>query len=154
MVEAPPLRGGVIHTQSLEEKPKKLNKIESDNLPLIIKNYLKKINIFEREEIKRVRLKQKGFFKLNPKSKWHPYTAEQYINTENMSFLWYAKIRMIPLINFHVIDDFIRGKGELKAKLFNLITVVDEKGSNMDEGEFLRFLGEMFWYPTFFLIKT
>ncbi|MBD3214895.1 MAG: hypothetical protein GF311_19945 [Candidatus Lokiarchaeota archaeon] len=139
------------YTQQIEEKPKKLNEKVLENVPPIIQNYLKKINILDKQEIKRVRFKQRGKFKFGPNSKWKAYTAEQYINTENLSFLWYAKIRMMPLINFHVIDDFICGKGELKAKVCNLITVVDEMGSNLDEGEFLRFLGEMFWYPSFFL---
>lgn len=135
----------------IEKNPKKISDSDLENLPSLLQKYLKEIGILGNKEIKRMKLTQRGDFKLNPNSKWKRFRAEQYVNTENMSFLWYAKIKMIPLINFHVIDEFIEGKGALNAKLFNLLTVVDESGSKLDKGEFLRFLGEMTWYPTFFL---
>jgi len=139
------------YTSSLENEPNTITEKQLENLPQALQNYLNKIGIIGKKEINRVRLKQKGEFKLNPNSKWKELTAEQYINTENLSFLWYAKIKMVPLVNFHVIDEFIHGKGALNAKLFNLITVVDEKGPKLDEGEFQRFLGEIPWYPNFLL---
>lgn len=139
------------YINSLENEPETISEKQLENLPQTLQNYLNKIGIVGKKEIKRVRLKQKGEFKLNPNSKWKKLTAEQYINTENEAFVWYAKISMIPLINFHVVDEFIQGNGALNAKLFNLITVVNEKGPKLDEGEFLRFLGEIPWYPSFFL---
>ena len=126
-------------------------KEDLDALPALIQDYFKNINLIGKDRIKQVRISQKGHFKLKPDSKWKPYTANQYVNTESMSFLWYAKIKMIPLINFHVIDEFINGRGALKAKLINLITVVNEEGEKLDQGEFLRFLSEAPWYPSFFL---
>jgi len=139
------------YKKPLEISPERISESDLENLPSLLQKYLRKIGILGTKEIKRVRLKQIGEFKFNPDSKWKSFTAEQYINTENMSFLWYAKIKMIPLINFHVIDKFINRKGSLNAKLFNMITVVDESGPKLDEGEFLRLLGEMPWYPSFFL---
>jgi len=141
------------YTIPMKTKIKKISEKDLASIPILIRNYLKKINILEKETIKRVRLKQNGHFKLNPDSKWKPFSAKQYVNTENLSFLWYAKIKMIPLVNVHVIDQYIQGKGKLNAKLLNLIKIVDEQGIELDQGEFLRFLSEMPWYPSFYLNK-
>jgi hypothetical protein len=141
------------YTKPLEERIETIKEDDLAHLPDIIQNYIDNINLLDNKEIKRVRLKQQGEFKLKPDSTWKTYNAEQYVNTESMSFLWYAKIRMAPFMNIHVIDEYIDGKGKLNAKLFNFITVVDEKGPKLDKGEFLRFLSEMPWYPTFYLNK-
>jgi len=126
-------------------------KEDIDILPALIQDYFQKVNLIGKGRIKRMRLSQNGYFKLKPDSKWKPFNAEQYVNTEDWSFLWYAKIKMIPLVNFHVVDEFIEGRGALKARLFNLITVVDEDGEKLDQGEFLRFISEAPWYPSFYL---
>ncbi|TFG11765.1 MAG: hypothetical protein EU531_11240 [Promethearchaeota archaeon] len=139
------------YKNSIKYRDDKVLKKDLDKLPRLIQDYFRKINLIGKERIKRVRLSQKGLFKLKPDSKWKPFSAEQYVNTEDWSFLWYAKIKMIPLVNFHVVDEFIEGKGALKAKLFNLITVVDEEGEKLDQGEFLRFISEAPWYPSFYL---
>lgn len=132
----------------IQQKIRTISNNDLETLPELVQNYLKKINLIGKQEIKRVRLKQEGEFRLAPDSKWKSFDAEQYVNTENLSFLWYAKISMVPLVNIHVIDEYIEGKGNLNAKLFNLINVVDKKGPKFDQGEFLRFLSEMPWYPT------
>jgi len=147
------VRSNKFYTKQLEQRNETIKEEDLHHLPEIIQNYIRKINLLDNKRIKRVRLKQQGEFKLKPSSKWKSYNAEQYVNTENMSFLWYAKIRMAPLVNIHVIDEYINGKGNLNAKLFNLITIVDEKGSKLDKGEFLRYLSEMPWYPSFYLDK-
>jgi hypothetical protein len=134
----------------LSESSKKISESNLKNVPELIQEYLKKTEILGKDKILRIRLKQKGEFKLKPGSKWKKFTAEQYINTENMSFLWYAKIKLIPLIKVYVIDEFIYGKGKLIAKLLSFIKIVDELGSEIDQGEFMRFLSESVWYPTFF----
>lgn len=134
----------------LRESIKKISEYNLKNMPEPIQKYLRKTEIIGKEKILRVRLKQKGKFKLKPDSKWKNFTAEQYINTENMSFLWYAKIKLMPLIKVYVIDEFIEGKGKLIAKLFSLFKIVDESGPEIDQGEFMRFLSESTWYPTFF----
>ncbi|TFF96874.1 MAG: hypothetical protein EU547_05850 [Promethearchaeota archaeon] len=137
----------------LEQEVKTISNEDLKNLPSLIQNYIKKINLLGKKQIKRVKLRQKGDFKLKPDSKWKHFTAEQYINTEKLSFLWYGKIQMVPLVNVHVIDEYISGKGALSAKLMNLIKVVDEDGSKFDQGEFLRFLGETPWYPSLYIDK-
>ncbi|TFG00674.1 MAG: hypothetical protein EU542_07850 [Promethearchaeota archaeon] len=142
-----------IYDYSFKNQADKVLKKELEALPSLIQEYFKKVNLIGKERIKRVKLHQKGSFKLNPDSNWKPFSADQYINTRSQSFLWYAKIKMMPLINFHVIDEFIGGKGALKAKLFNLITVVNEEGGKLDQGEFLRFISEAPWYPSFYLNK-
>jgi hypothetical protein len=139
------------YTKPLKQTIRKVSEKNLEELPGLIKNYLKKINIIGTNIIHRVRLIQEGSFKLSQSSKWKTFQAEQYINTQNLSFLWYAKIRMIALINAHVIDKYTQGKGGLNVKLLNLIPIIDKEGNEFNQGEFLRFLSETPWYPTFYL---
>ncbi|MBD3231001.1 MAG: hypothetical protein GF329_22670 [Candidatus Lokiarchaeota archaeon] len=137
------------YTHPLGESIENISYTHLKNIPKPIQKYLKKCKIVGNEEIKRVRLKQEGKFKLKPNSDWKSYSAEQYINTENYSFLWHAKIKLMPLIKVYVIDYFIKGEGRLIAKLFSLFKMVDESGKEIDQGELVRFLTESAWYPSF-----
>lgn len=142
-----------LYKKSIKYQTDKILKEDLDDVPSLIQNYFRKVQINGKERVRQVRIFQKGHFKMDPNSKWKPFTANQYVNIERMSFLWYAKIKMMPLINIHVIDEFIEEKGALEAKLFNLIPVVSEEGEKLDQGEFLRFISEAPWYPSFFLKK-
>lgn len=49
---------------------------------------------------------------------------------------------------FTARDMYIADKGRLVVSLFSLMTVVDGKGHEYNQGELLRWLGESVLYPT------
>lgn len=123
------------------------------SLPEPLKRYLMKINIERHSEIHTVRLKQKGVFKMKPNGSWKNFTARQYVNTKQDSFIWNAKIKIWKMFGFDVVDQYFNQKGRLTVKLLSLFKIVDEYGPELDHGELLRYICECMWYPNLFLDK-
>lgn len=93
--------------------------------------------------INSVRLKHNGLFKTDLKKDFINIKGEQYFSVQPPQFIWKGTTSM-----FTARDSFIAGKGNLKVSLFNIITVVNGKGSTLDEGELQRWLAESVWFPT------
>jgi len=119
---------------------------ETKDLPKTVQRYLIRSGIIGKERIKSVRLKQKGVFKQKPDQDFKSITAEQYFNVDSNEFIWLGKLGIAS-----AIDKYRDGGGNLTIKLFGLITIVNAKGREIDQGEILRFLTESIWFPSFFL---
>lgn len=115
------------------------------NLPSPVQAYLRYTGILGKKEIKTVELKQKGVFKQKIDSNWVSMTAEQYINVDEMGFIWKGRAGIV-----RAIDQFVNGKGRLYIKLFGLFKIGDFQGAEADQGEALRFLTESIWFPSAF----
>lgn len=120
-------------------------------LPNTVQRYLRTVGVIGKEAIRTVRLKQKGHLRMKEGEKWLPLTAEQYFTTSPPGFVWHARVRLFPLLNISVTDMFVNGHGRLKAKLLSLVTMADATGPQVDQGELLRYLAEMIWFPTAWL---
>lgn len=155
--------GGIAFTRGARNEAKELFKEDNmtkleviteedlQDLPEPVQRYLRYTQIVGKEEIKTVRLKQGGYFRMKEDQKWMPITAEQYFRVDSAEFIWIAKVRAAPLLSIHAKDEFVEGKGNLVVKLLGLITVVDARGNEVDHGELLRFLAECIWFPSAFL---
>ena len=56
---------------------------------------------------------------------------------------------MFPGVPARVVDSYIRGQGQLLAKLLGLFTVAEvHGGGEIARGEFMRYFAEAAWYPT------
>lgn len=120
-------------------------------LPVLMQRYLEKTGMMGRDNINTVWLKQKGFLRTSPDRKWFPMTAEQYYHIPAGGFIWYGKMQMMPLITLTGVDKFIRGKGSLDIRLLSLLRVAQATGPEADQGELMRYLSEMIWFPAAFL---
>jgi hypothetical protein len=67
------------------------------------------------------------------------------------AFLWHGVIKQNPLLPISARDCFSNGHGSLRVKLLSFITVVDAHGPETDQGELLRYLSEIVWFPTAWL---
>ena len=119
---------------------------DMEHLPENVQNYLKFTKIIDKERAATVRLRQSGEFRTSPDQNWKPMKAEQYFNVNNVEFCWRGRTGIIT-----ATDKFTGGKGSLTVKLLGFIKVVDAKGSEVDQGEILRFLSEIVWFPSAFL---
>lgn len=95
-------------------------------------------------------IKQEGQFNLSQtKERWAPFSSTQIVVTQGPGFDWDARIRRAPGLQLFVHDAYVAGVGWLKAALFGLLSLVEQRGpGDLARGELIRFLAEAVWYPT------
>ncbi|MDP5277000.1 DUF6920 family protein [Chengkuizengella axinellae] len=120
------------------------------SLPRPVQLWLINIGVIGKEVIHNVYFKQSGLMKLKPTQKrWLQANAEQYITTNEPSFLWKVSMKVMPFIHVYGSDLFINAQGYMTIKIASLIPIVQV--SNLDklnESALQRFLLELPWYPT------
>ena len=137
--------------QSEQTHPVLITEADVLTLPEAMQRYLRYVHVVGKEPIQTVRLKQRGFFRTQPGQKWLPMVAEEYFTTNPLAFLWRGKIRLFPFISISAWDRFSNGHGSLLVKLLSLVPLADVHGPEADQGELLRYLGEIIWFPTAWL---
>lgn len=92
----------------------------------------------------------KGEFNLDPaRERWTRFRSTQLVSTQRPGFDWDARIRKAPGVQVFVHDAYVAGEGFLKASLFGLFRVAEERGApELAQAELMRFLAEAPWYPT------
>jgi hypothetical protein len=93
-----------------------------------------------------VRLRQDGQFRLEGRG-WMPFHAEQYFTINPPGFLWKAAFHMAPLVWVNGRDQYRRGEASMEMRLFSLVPVAKKTGGGLNQGNLLRFLGELQWFP-------
>lgn len=120
------------------------------SLPLPVRRYLRYAAGVEVPGIRTVHLRHSGEFRTKPESAWGAIEGEEYFTVSKPGFLWFAKMRMGPLA-IHARDRLQDGQGHMLVKLAGLIPIVNERGPNIDQGSYLRWLGEAVWFPYAFV---
>ena len=110
-------------------------------LPRPVQKYMEYTRVLGKGKVETANLKQVGYFKIN--GKWKKLKAKQYFDFGNKSFVWRARIGAMS-----VTDQYVNGKGLLKVKLFGLVPLLKATGEEVDQGEVLRLLSEMIWFPS------
>lgn len=138
----------------LEFKKKALSKhyIENYNnlntLPKIVQKWIKKSRILDKKGIKLIELKQKGKMKIDKQTDWSNFTATQYFNPVDPSFIWVANVEMNSFIFFRGKDKLENGIGQMQIKILSFIDIVNIKNNNkINSGAMLRYLAEMICFP-------
>jgi hypothetical protein len=119
--------------------------------PEPMQRYLRYSQIVGKSPISTVRLQQKGRFKTQPSGAGMPFVAEQYFTINPPAFLWEANVSAFPLVSIAVKDSLSQGHGSISAKLLSLFSVASGQGREIDQGAWLRYLGEIGWFPTAWL---
>lgn len=131
-----------------------INNNDTSQVPSIIQKWMQTSGIRDKKAIYTARLKQLGEMRTTPESNWMRFTAEQYFDVTNPSFIWTTKVETMPLITTSGRDIFTNAEGEMLIKLAGLIPVVDErKNEKINQGTMLRFLAEICWFPSAALNK-
>ncbi|OOV13276.1 DUF6544 family protein [Flavobacterium sp. LM4] len=132
-----------LYANALNVSDKIYTSSQLDGLSIPVQRYFKYVLKDGMPYISSVRLRHKGLFKTNFKSGFINITGKQYFSVQKPQFIWKGSTLI-----FTARDSFIDGKGNLKVSLFNLFTVVDGKGSEINEGEMQRWIAESVWFPT------
>ncbi|MEZ0130468.1 DUF6544 family protein [Flavobacterium sp. LBUM151] len=132
----------LLYSNALNVSDKIYTSRQLDGLPIPVQRYFKYVLKDGIPYISSVRLRHKGLFKTNFKSWFINITGEQYFSIQRPQFIWKG-----TTLFFTARDSFIADNGNLKVSLFNIFTVVDGKGSEINEGELQRWLAESVWFP-------
>lgn len=130
------------------DQVKKVTEDDLERLPEPVKRWLKFSQVVGKEEIKTVHLKQIGLMRTKPGQKGMDTRAEQYFNTVEPSFVWKARVNIMPMLYFAGEDRYYNGQGKMLIKVLSLFPVVNAEGKEMNQGTLTRYLGEIIWFPT------
>jgi hypothetical protein len=120
---------------------------EFEKLPAPVRKYIDFTGFRGKGNIQTARMKLRGMFRTGVNANWMPFTAEQYMNLNSLSFIWYAQMRGPMGIKFGAMDEYLNGEGHMLVKLANLFTIADARGSEINQGEMVRFLSELMLIP-------
>lgn len=119
-------------------------------LPPPVQRYLQAVMSPEAKPFAAVHIRQTGTFNLSADGEqWAPFTADQLTVLAPKGFDWDARIRFPPGLKIFVRDAYILRQGVLRATLEGgIATLVDQPPSDdLSQGELMRFLAELPWYP-------
>ena len=142
-----------------KSRAQSVEKVDYDslkNLPIPVQKYFKNVLPDDQFFIKTSRLEQNGKLKISPKSKnWSVFKASQIISDEKVSFLWDAKINIMPLLHVRVIDSLLNGIGAGSVYLMSVLPIgSDEDKLELNSGTLYRYLAEAVWHPTALLPQS
>jgi hypothetical protein len=115
-------------------------------LPEPVRRWLRYSQVVGRRRPTTVRLRQDGEFQMQGRG-WLPFRAEQYFTTQPPGFLWKASFRMAPLVSVVGRDQYRAGEASMQMRALSLIPVANKTGGGLDQGDLLRYLGELQWFP-------
>jgi hypothetical protein len=136
---AAPPRGGVVTEEMLRD------------LPEPARRYLGYAGVVGRPFVGTVRLTQTGQIQLAAGQPWLPLHAEQHFSVQPPGFVWEVVVPADALPLLRGKDTFLDGTGRMLITAAGLFPIVDATGPELDQGEMLRFLSEMMWFPAAFL---
>ena len=139
-----------LHSASEHAAPAVHSADELDGLPAPVARYLRTVLSAGQRAPRRARIAQRGTFAVRPTPDgWRPFTAVQQCTARPAGFVWDARIRMAPGVDFLVRDAFVEGAGSMLGTVLGLITVVNVHDTpDITAGALVRFLAEAVWLPT------
>jgi hypothetical protein len=117
-------------------------------LPAPVRRYLTYARIVGREPIRTVRLKQRGAMRRGEGQGWIPLVAEQYFTADPPAFLWHGTLHLAPLVSLSGTDTYADGHGTMVIRALSVLPLGTARGPETDQGELVRYLGEIAWFPT------
>jgi hypothetical protein len=79
-----------------------------------------------------------------PEAKWMPFVSRQYNLLSEPARVFYIRTTKGPMSG---VDSYLGGRGRMQIKLFDLITVADSKGPEMDKSGLVTFLNDLLFCP-------
>jgi hypothetical protein len=131
---------------SAPAEPAAVTEADLAGLPEPVQRWLRYAGVVGKSRPTTVRLKQEGELRLGERG-WFPFTAEEYYTTNPPGFVWTVKLEMAPLVSVVGRDAYLEGRGSMDMRLLGLVPVAKDSGPEMDQGDLLRYLNEIMWFP-------
>lgn len=130
-----------------KQKPQDINVLkESDilHLPVIVQKYLINSGVVGREKLWNAKITMLGKMRGKENDPWMKIKSVQYNFFDPYSRFFYIKAYKmgIPATGLHVYKD---ESATMRIKLAGFITIADAKGPEMDQGETVTVLNDMFF---------
>ena len=97
--------------------------------------------------VRTARLRHAGTFRTGPDQRWSPIAGEQYFSAARPGFVWFASMRVAPLVWIQARDRLVDGRGNMLVKPLSAFAIADANGPEIDQGAALRWLAESVWFP-------
>jgi hypothetical protein len=110
-------------------------------LPEPVRRYLRFMGAVGRPRDWSLRAHFHALFRLK-EGAWLPCEALQYDTRASVTRLFYMRLAMNGVLPVIVRDTYSQGKGRMLAKAFDLFTVVDGSGTELDTGELVTYLND------------
>lgn len=123
-------------------------------LPAPVQRYLHYTKTIGKPFVTRVDLSQSGQMKLKPEADWIPLKAKQWYDVNEIAFEWTGWVKAAPLFHVKATDFYDNGVGSLKIRLWGFIPMGTAEGPEISEGELMRFLSEIIWFPAAMLSEN
>jgi len=118
-----------------------------DALPVPVRRWMEASGAVGGPIPRSVRLKQRGLLRTSPGQAYMPTEAHQYFRVDEPGFVWRVRVRMMRLIPIAGRDSYVGGRGRMLIKVASLIPVANAADDKIDQGELVRFLSEIVWFP-------
>jgi hypothetical protein len=123
-------------------------------LPAPIQRHLTYAITAAAPSIRTARLRHAGTFRTGPRQPWSPIVGEQYFSASRPGFVWFASMRVAPLVWIQARDRLVNGRGNMLVKPLSAFAIADASGPEIDQGAALRWLAESVWFPYAFAADT
>jgi hypothetical protein len=140
-----------LQSDATREKEKLVSEEMLFGLPEPVQRYLRLTGVVGKPFVRRVHLRQEGKMLLGRGQPWIPLEAEQWHVVQPPGFVWSCTLYVGPFPAVRARDMYHAGEGHMLIKAASAFTVADAKGEELDQGEMMRYLNEMMWFPSAFL---
>ena len=123
-----------------------------DELPPLIRTYLERSGVDVGQTYSATQLRQEGTIKLQQEGDWREFEARQWFAVDRPAFLWAPSMPM-PVGSVKGVDRLDGEEGRLEMRLFGIVPVANEGGSQILKAQLLRYIAELPWAPQAFAIN-
>jgi hypothetical protein len=118
--------------------------LESDlsGLPEPVQRYLRFMGVVGRPRDWSLRARWTGGFRLSPKQSFMPCEAWTYNTRLEVARIFHMRLRFLGFLPMRVRDTYVRGRGRMQGRLFDLISVVDNSSPEIAIGELTTYLND------------
>jgi len=124
-----------------------ITKISIEHLPEPLQKFLDYSGVIGTPKYQNIMVRQNGKIKLDTTQQFLDFTAVQYYNTVNPSFLWTCQVPVLPFVSIYGRDLLLNGNGNMWIRFAHLFTIANATGSDIDHASLIRYLSEMLWFP-------
>lgn len=120
-----------------------LTEADLSPLPAPVQRYMRYMGVVGRPRDWSFRLNCDGRFRLKPEDgAWFDIAIWQYNTRPDIARIFRMEGRMNGLLPVVARDTYVRGKGHMLGKLFDVFTVADGQGPEYDLGELVTYLND------------